>query len=195
MEHYYTSEPSAPHDRRSVSLELDGKTYVFTTDAGVFSRDRIDYGSELLLRACPDPGGDLLDLGCGCGVLGLGLALRFPGTRPHLSDVNRRALELARENAGSLGLDAEVLESDGFSAWEGRRFSAVVTNPPIRAGKSVYYPWFAQSRDHLLPGGWFACVVRKGQGGPSVKKEMTAVFGRCDVISKSDGYWVLFARN
>jgi len=194
MEHYYTSEPSAPHDRHTVYLDLDGARYAFTTDAGVFSRDRIDYGSDLLLRACPDPGGDFLDIGCGCGVLGLGLALRYPGSRPHMSDVNRRALALAEENAAALGIPAEVRESDGLSAWQDRRFSAILTNPPIRAGKSVYYPWFAQAKELLLPGGWFACVVRKGQGGPSVKKEITAVYGRCEVLDKSDGYWILFAR-
>lgn len=194
MEHYYTQEPTVAHDRRTVTLDLDGSVYEFTTDAGVFSRDRIDYGSDLLVRACPDPEGDFLDIGCGCGVLGLGLALRFPGSKPHLSDVNRRALALAEENAKKLGIEAEVRESDGLAAWGDRRFAAILTNPPIRAGKAVYYPWFAQAKERLLPGGWFACVVRKGQGGPSVKKEITAAFGHCEVLEKSDGYWVLFAR-
>lgn len=194
MEHYYTADPSVPHDRKTVTLDLDGQTYSFTTDAGVFSRERIDYGSELLLRACPDPKGKLLDIGCGCGVLGLSMALRFPEScSPCMSDVNRRALDLARENAAHLSIAADIRESDGLAAWEGETFSAIITNPPIRTGKATYYPWFRQAYENLIPGGYFACVVRKSQGGPSVKKELVSIFGSCETLDKSDGYWILYA--
>jgi len=194
MQHYYTQDPTVPHDRKTVMLEIDGKEYAFTTDAGVFSRERIDFGSDLLLRACPDPRGKLLDIGCGCGVLGLCMKLRYPDScEPCMSDVNRRALDLARENAARLGISADIRESDGLSAWEGERFSAILTNPPIRTGKATYYPWFAQSYEKLLPGGWFACVVRKSQGGPSVKKELMNIFGNVEVLDKSDGYWILYS--
>jgi len=194
MDHYYTREPSSPHDPGRVTLELGGKTYTFATDAGVFSRERVDFGTALLVSACPPVKGRLLDLGCGCGVLGLGLALHYGLTRPVLTDVNLRALELTRKNALSLGIAADVRESDGFCAMQGEVFDAIVTNPPIRAGKAVYYPWFRQAWDHLHPGGFFACVVRKGQGGPSVKREIAAAFGSCEILDRSDGYWILLGR-
>jgi 16S rRNA (guanine1207-N2)-methyltransferase len=192
MDHYYTPDPSSPHKEGFVSLQVAGRELRFSTDAGVFSRERVDYGTSVFIKACPQLSGNVLDLGCGYGVLGLSLAIRFPEITVTLADINRRALALAEKNATALHIPAHIVESDGFSALPGP-FDAVVTNPPIRAGKAVYYPWFAQAYERLTPGGSFVCVVQKKQGGPSVQSTLAAVFGQCEILERSAGFWALQA--
>ena len=192
MDHYFTSEPASEHHRGVVRYALPHRVLEFATDAGVFSREAVDEGSAALLALLPPLEGRILDLGCGYGVLGLTLMAMHPGLTAVLADVNRRALGLARENAAALGLDAQVVESDGFSGVEGP-FDAIVTNPPIRAGKAVYYPWFAQAPAYLRQGGAFYCVVQKKQGAPSVVKALQAAFGSCQILGKPGGYWILEA--
>lgn len=192
MEHYYTADPSSRHHYRTVTLELDGRTLAFLTDAGTFSRKEVDFGTRLLIRSLPALSGRMLDLGCGWGGLGLTLVCRNPGLQAVCVDINERALELCRQNAQNLGTDVEICQSDGFSSVNGM-FDVIVTNPPIRAGKAVYYPWFREAYRRLRPGGLFACVLQRKQGAPSVKKEIEKEFGQCRILDRDAGYWVLSA--
>ncbi len=193
LEHYYTSDPASEHRVSHVSAVLRGRSLSFVTDSGVFSREAVDFGTRLMVETLPPLSGRVLDLGCGWGALSLPLALAYPGLSLTCVDINRRALALCQENAVRLGVKADILESDGFSAVTGT-FDAILTNPPIRAGKSVYYPWFEQSFHHLVPGGLFACVVQKKQGAPSVKNELVRIYGECQVIARDAGYWILTAQ-
>ena len=101
----------------------------------MFSRGELDPGTRLLLDALPAMTGDVLDLGCGWGAMGVAIARANPGCHVVMADVNTRALALAARNAKANGAVCETVESDGLTKLTGRRFSAVVTNPPIRAGK------------------------------------------------------------
>ena len=122
MDQYFTREPSS--ESRPVICEFEdrGRKYVFETDAGVFSRGEVDQGTEILLKALPDLEGDILDLGCGWGVVGTCLKGRNPDARIVMVDVNLRALELSRKNLSRNGASAEVLESDGFEGIRDRTF-------------------------------------------------------------------------
>ena len=194
MQHYYTADPEAAHDVKSIPLQTRSRGEVrLMTDSGVFSRDQVDYGTRALLAALPPLTGSVLDLGCGYGPIGLTVALDHPGTTITMADVKRRALALAGRNAEALGGACTLAESDGFAALPGV-YDAILTNPPIRTGKEVYYPWFAQAPEHLVPGGLFVCVVQKKQGAPSVKKQLLAHFGNCELLARDGGYWVLAAR-
>ena len=193
MEHYYTSDPASEHHYSQVTFDLKGRTLTFTTDSGVFSRDAVDFGTRLMVESLPPLSGKVLELGCGWGALALPLALLNPGLSLTCVDVNRRALDLCVKNADALGVKADIFESDGFSAVTDTDFDAIITNPPIRAGKSVYYPWFEESFRRLKPGGLFACVVQKKQGAPSIKNELTRIFGNCEVIARDAGYWIITA--
>lgn len=196
MSHYYTPDADLPHQPGQAALELEGKSLVFNTDAGVFSRGNVDFGSRLLIETLltrqPSLGGRVLDLGCGYGPIGLSLAALRSGVCPVLVDVNRRALELARENARQMGIDAVIVDSDGFAAVTGT-FDHIVTNPPIRAGKSVYYPWFEQAPLYLCQGGSFWCVVQKKQGAASVQAALDASFGQCSRVARDSGYQIFQA--
>lgn len=193
-DHYFTGEPGSPHDLRRISFTAGGRTLECETDAGTFSRGRLDPGTEFLLSQLPAPPlGRVLDLGCGWGALALGLAARDPGARVFACDVNQRALALCRENFARNHLEATVFESDGLDRVEGT-FDLIVTNPPIRAGKAVIYRFFADSRRHLTPTGALWIVIRKQQGAPSAQDYLKTLYQEVRLVDRRKGYWVLACR-
>ncbi|MBE0600961.1 MAG: methyltransferase, partial [Firmicutes bacterium] len=119
-EHYYTELPESGHKPLSFQAEYRGHTLTFQTDSGVFSRTELDKGSAALLAALPDNiMGDVLDMGCGYGAIGLCLKKHNPGCRLTMADVNARAAALAGQNAKANGLEATVIQGDGFAAVKG----------------------------------------------------------------------------
>ena len=191
-DHYYTENPTSAHDERRVELLALGNALTFITDAGVFSRDGLDRGTEVLLEALPELSGRVLDLGCGWGAVGVALGKRWPGLDIVMTDINSRAVELARRNLAENGVKATVVQGDGFAAVEGT-FDAIVTNPPIRAGKAVIYGLFAQARDYLKPGGALYIVIRKQQGAPSALKYLKEIYAAAEVIDRGSGFHVIRA--
>lgn len=188
---YYAKNPDAAHDIHCLQVTLLGQSMTFLTDAGVFSKKMIDYGSQVLLSALTDlpAGTKLLDVGCGYGPLGLALA-KAQGVVPTMVDVNSRAIELARKNADQNGLAATILQSDLYEAVTGS-FDAIISNPPIRAGKQVVHAIIEESPRYLVAGGHLTIVIQKKQGAPSAKAKMEAVFGNCEVLKKDKGYYIL----
>lgn len=188
---YYEKQPTAAHDLHQLRVKLLGEEMVFWTDAGVFSKKMVDYGSQVLLRALGDlePGKRLLDVGCGYGPLGISLA-KGQGVLPTLVDVNERALDLAEKNAQANGVTATIFASDVYESVTGQ-FDYIISNPPIRAGKQVVHAIIEQAPVHLLPGGHLTIVIQKKQGAPSAKAKMEDVFGNCEVLKKDKGYYIL----
>ena len=192
---YYTREPGSASRPVECQFAYRGKELRFVTDAGVFSRGELDTGTRILLDALPrDLSGDILDLGCGWGPIGISIQASRPESRVWMTDVNLRALEWCRKNAERNGAKVTCLESDGFSALEGLRFDAVVTNPPIRAGKQVIYQMFADAEKHLKPGGTLYLVIRKQQGADSCRKYLATLFPTVETLDRSGGFHVLAAR-
>lgn len=191
-EHYYTENPHSAHDERQIEVCALGRTLRFTTDAGVFSRDGLDRGTEVLLNALPNLAGRVLDLGCGWGAVGVALGAKDPGLEIVMTDVNARAVDLSRRNLKQNGVRAEVLQGDGFAPVTGT-FDAIVTNPPIRAGKAVIYGLFDRARDFLNPGGSLYVVIRKQQGAPSALKHLKEQYKTAEVIDRGGGFWVIRA--
>ena len=192
---YYTREPGSESRPTECSFTYRGKELYFTTDAGVFSRGELDTGTRLLLEALPKQmHGEILDMGCGWGPIGISVKAILPETVVTMADVNLRALSRSRENAKRNGVTVEVLESDGFSALADRFFDAVITNPPIRAGKQVIYQMFADAREHLKPGGSLFLVIRKLQGAESCIRYLKTLYTSVEKLERSGGFWVLEAR-
>ena len=192
-DHYYTPDPASAHDERQLEIAVLGQALRFVTDAGVFSRGGLDRGTEVLLEALPPLSGRVLDLGCGWGAVGGALGAKYPALEIVMTDVNRRAAELARRNLALNGVRAEVVTGDGFESVEGL-FDAILTNPPIRAGKALVYGLFADARDHLRPGGALYAVIRKQQGAPSALKYLKETYAEAEIIGRGSGYHVLRAR-
>ena len=190
-EHYYTSTPTSAHEVRSFRAVFAGRVLAFDTDAGVFSKKHVDPGSELLCSALPDElSGDVLDMGCGWGAMTVLTLARFPKLNITMADVNERALSLAVANVEKNHMQARAVLSDGFERIEGV-FDAVITNPPIRAGKAVIYKMFEDAKAHLKPGGMLVLVIRKQQGAPSALKFLKTLYRKAEVIARDGGYWII----
>ena len=193
-EHYYSALPSSKHQLIQWEAVLRGQYLIFKSDAGVFSKGRIDTGTKILIEAVPldlKPH-NLLDLGCGYGPIGLTLAKLLPDSVVYMSDINERAVELARENATQNGIRNVVIQAgSGFSAFPGRRFELILTNPPVRAGKDVIYPLIEQGWEALRDGGWFAAVMLTRQGAKSFEDQLQEVFGNVCEWDKGSGYRVM----
>ncbi|MBR4458838.1 MAG: class I SAM-dependent methyltransferase [Clostridia bacterium] len=192
-DHYYTRDPASASRPSTCAFTWRGHPMTFVTDSGVFSKGELDRGTQLLLDALPSLSGEVLDLGCGWGAIGVTLAKAFPDARVTMADVNLRALSLAAENASRNGVSCETVESDGLSALRERRFDAIVTNPPIRAGKQVIYRLFAESADRLAPGGALYIVIRKQQGAESCVRYLESIGMDVEKLDRSSGFWVLRA--
>lgn len=190
---YYTADPTCESSPVPCAFPYRGYGLTFMTDAGVFSKGELDAGSRLLLDALPALAGDVLDVGCGWGAIGVAIAKASRAAQVTMVDVNHRALDLCRTNCDRNGVTAEVLESDGLTAVMGRKFDAIVTNPPIRAGKQVIYKMFEDASASLKAGGALYLVIRKQQGAESCVKYLKTLFDTVEKLDKSAGFWVLKA--
>ena len=190
---YYTADPTSESNPVPCAFPYRGHGLNFMTDAGVFSKGELDVGSRLLLDALPAFTGDVLDIGCGWGAIGVAIAKANKNAKVTMVDVNRRALDLCRQNCQRNGVTAEVIESDGMAEVMGRKFDAIVTNPPIRAGKQVIYKMFADAAQSLNLDGALYLVIRKQQGAESCVKYLKTLYGAVEKLDKSGGFWVLKA--
>lgn len=194
--HYFTRQPTAASRPRLVQVLVEGEELAFVVDRGVFSSRGLDAGTRLLLASLGDvKGRAVLDLGCGWGAIGL-IALHRGAARCVMVDVNERALACVRASATGWQVAPDIRQGDGFSAIAaGERFDVIATNPPVRAGKDVYYPWVARAASHLAPGGRFLAVARVRQGARSFEVEMGRHFRRVERRARAGGYWVLAGRD
>ncbi|WP_150306671.1 class I SAM-dependent methyltransferase [Planctomonas psychrotolerans] len=197
-DHYFTAAPESESKLRSVTVRLSGSTYELTTANGVFSPERIDAGTAVLLHSTPAPpsGGHLLDLGCGWGPISLTLALESPGATVWAVDVNERALQLVRLNAQKLGLrNVNAVTPDNVPAEV--RFATIWSNPPIRVGKaelhSMLERWLPRLEDDA--DAWL--VVQRNLGSDSLHRWLSETHGEVLTVERaatSKGYRVLRAR-
>ena len=198
MDHYYTSKPSSESNREKWETTINGKKFTYTTDSGVFSKNNIDVGSEVLMTTAETvdfPKGNLLDIGCGYGPIGIYLAKAFPNRLIEMIDVNERAIDLAQLNAKeNEASNVQIYNSNLFEEVENKKFAGIISNPPIRAGKTVVHEILEKSHDYLVEGGYLLIVIQKKQGAPSAKKKMLEVFGNVERINLDKGYWILAAQ-
>lgn len=198
MPHYYEENPQGESDRHVIQARMHGMDFFFTTDAEVFSKKFLDFGSRTLLEAAIEDlseqnrkKGKLLDLGCGYGPIGIIMKRVYPAMEVTMVDINNRALELARENAETNSVKCvDIHHSDGCSEVEGL-YDVVLTNPPVRAGKQTVFAFYDGAYEHLNDGGLLYVVLQKKQGAPSSEKYLLEKFGNCDVIAKESGYWIM----
>lgn len=197
MSHYYDENPEVESEELLFTYSYDNHDLELVTDAGVFSKGKIDFGSDLLVKTFlktypPGPTKNIIDVGCGYGPIGLMIAKVSPHHEVTMLDVNQRALNLSRKNKKRNRIEnVEVKESDGLSQVEDNTYDFVLTNPPIRAGKEVVHRILEDAYIKLKLDGELFVVIQKKQGMPSAKKKMQDTFGNIEVLEKSKGYYIL----
>lgn len=192
MAHYFENDDSVISEPATITYDFQGQHLTYTTDHGVFSRQRLDYGSRVLMDAI-DIGDakSMLDVGCGYGTMGIALKSVHEDLQVLMTDVNKRAISLAKENIKCNNLEGiDVIESDVYENVHDT-YDLVISNPPIRAGKKVVSAIISGSYDHLNEGGRLVIVIQKKQGAPSAKKLMEDIFGNATVINREKGYYIL----
>lgn len=197
MDHYFTDNRHLAENRKEISFRFWCFNYSFITDNGVFSKDAVDFGSRVLLQTLcerEELGNQILDVGCGYGVIGITLKKIYPDKVFEMIDVNPRAVLLAQDNALKNAVEVNIHESNVYEQINGNTFTDIITNPPIRAGKSVIYKIFEEAFDHLMDEGTLWVVIRKQQGARSAVNKIKDVFGNCDIVKKEKGYFILKAK-
>ena len=194
--HYFTNNIDGKSDEFEFSEVILGEKFRFVSDIGVFSKGELDIGSRLLIESFDESevSGDVLDVGCGYGPIGLSLARLLPDSVVHMVDVNLRALGLTKKGAELNGVsNVRVYESFCYDGVDGK-FGAILSNPPIRAGKKIVHQIIEQSIDYLEDNGSFWVVIGKKQGAPSAQAKMMDVYGNCELVVRKKGFWILKSR-
>lgn len=195
-DHYFSAEPGSADVRRTVEARIWGREYTFTTATGVFSRDRLDIGTAVLLREVDPPtgSGTFLDLGTGYGPIACALAVESQAT-VWAVDVNTRALELTAENAKAAGVSDRVQPALPDDVPGDVLFDQIWSNPAIHIGKPELHKMLLRWLARLAPGGvaWF--VVGKNLGGDSLQRWLTEQGYPCSRTGSAKGFRVLRATN
>lgn len=195
-EHYYSNKPQTESKPNKFNFTLLGQTFTFNTDAGVFSKSEVDFGSRVLIDSfdMPNIEGPIFDVGCGYGPIGLSIARKYPERVVHMMDINERAVSLSRKNAELNGVqNVRIFESNGLQACTEQDAAAILTNPPIRAGKDTIFRFYDEAYEKLRQGGELWIVIQKKQGAPSTVAHLEEKFTEVEVVEKKKGYWIVRA--
>lgn len=175
---------------RKFDVNILGLDLKFNSDNGVFCKEHLDFGTRLMLEniTWDEISGDILDVGCGYGPIGV-VAAKLTGFDVTMCDVNKRALHLTKMNLKENKVDALVVESNCYENITGI-FDTIITNPPIRAGKKIIYDILFNAKNYLTEDGKLFLVIHKDQGAKSVIKDLQNEYN-VDILKKSKGFFVI----
>ena len=194
MEHYFTNNSHLKSEIRTISYENKGVVFTFFSDLGVFSKDKIDYGSRVLVETIIHQGkkyNNILDVGCGYGFIGIVLG-KLNEASVVFTDVNKRALHLSERNIKENKIKGEIVLSNAYENIT-ETYDLIVTNPPIRAGKEVVLNIIRDARKHLKEDGELWFVIRKDQGVKSIIKCVEDIY-KTEVVKKDKGFYIVRAK-
>lgn len=191
MSQYFDNDNNIKHNKKIIEFYFNDKNYNLYSDNGVFSKDKFDYGTRLLLDSIDISklSGNVLDLGCGIGVVGIILGTINKNINIDMIDINERAISLVRDNLTLNKVKANVFSSDVYSNVN-KKYDYIITNPPIRAGKEVVRKFLLGGYDYLNDNGILYFVMRKDHGVKSRIKELENKYN-VTIINKDKGFYIV----
>ena len=190
MEHYYSEHQKSLLKIKKIRQKIKGIEFKFYTASGIFSKDQIDKGTLVLAEnMILDKNSKVLDIGCGIGILGI-VAAKIFDANVVMSDINERAVMLAKKNAKLNNVKAEIYQGNLYEKVKKNEFGVVLSNPPQTAGRETCFKLIEESKNHLKNNGNLQLVARHNKGGKTLSSKMEDIFGNVKVIAKKAGYWV-----
>ncbi len=196
LEHYFTNNSNLKSEMRKIVYENKGIVFTFWSDLGVFSKDKIDFGSRVLVETIVKEEKrnhlNILDVGCGYGFLGIVLG-KLLDSSVTMIDVNLRAVHLCEKNRKENQINGNTLVSNAYENIQ-EKYDMIVTNPPIRAGKETVLNILLNAKNYLTPEGVLWFVIRKDQGAKSIIKNLEETY-KIEILEKEKGFYVMRAKN
>ena len=195
VNHYFAEHPKSEPLFGLVCTRLKTKTFTFVTASGVFSIKKVDLGTRLLIETMILPeNGCVLDIGCGYGAIGIAAAAFNPKLHVILTDVNRRAVLLARQNIQkNCVLNAEARHGTLYNPVENCVFNCILSNPPVSAGMKTVESIIRGAPAAMASKATFQMVVRSKIGKKTLPKVFEETFGNFTVLARESGYRVIMA--
>ena len=191
MSHYFINDKNIESEDIIIKYTYKGKELSFISNSGIFSKNRVDFGTNLLLNTIEIKKNSILDLGCGYGVVGVCIASSSSLSDVLSVDINERAVELTNKNyINNQVNNGRAIVSDVYCNLD-KMFDVIITNPPIRAGKEVVYEMVLNGINYLKEEGEIWVVIRKDKGGMSLFKNMQTVYNFAEIVNKKNQYLVI----
>ena len=194
MSQYFTNDENLKSEYRNIIYKYKDYIFNFTSDLGVFSKDRVDYASKLLVENYFKVGRknvNVLDVGCGYGFIGITVS-KIMNSKVDMIDVNKRAVHLSNLNIKNMNVNAISFISDIYSNID-KKYDVIISNPPIRAGKKVYMNIINNAANHLNDDGEFYFVMNKDHGAKNVIEKIKNVYD-INVLDKNKGFFVILCK-
>lgn len=190
MGQYFENDRNLKSEIVKHDIRILDKSFSFYTDNGVFSKNKLDYGTRFLLEviSCRDIGMKVLDVGCGYGPIGIYVSKVF-GSFVDMIDVNKRAIHLCQMNIKENNVNCHAFLSNCYENVSDV-YDTIITNPPIRAGKKIVYDIVMHAADYLRKDGTLYIVIRKDQGAKSMISDLGNLYN-VSVLEKSKGFFVI----
>lgn len=194
MRHYFITTEHSESDFFKFNADFEGVGFSFNSCDDVFSKDELDYGSLVLVKTILKNkdlfSGSILDMCCGYGTIGI-LLNKFLQLPTDMCDINELAIKLAKLNVKENNVNIEnVFVSDMWNNVT-KKYNHIVSNPPIKSGKSKLLEFVDGSYNHLNEKGTLTLVIKKNLGADSLKKYITNLYGNCEVLERDKGYYIL----
>ena len=197
LDHYFISKQHKEDDYFQFDWNFFDENFTFKSCDDVFSKNNVDYGTYVLLKTilnCVDVNGEVLDIGCGYGPIGIVIDKFFKDVKITMIDINQTAVELTKQNIIKNRCKNMrcVKVSNAYENVDGK-FDFIISNPPIKAGKTVLLEILIGAFDRLNSDGKLIFVIKKKFGEDSVKKQLEKLFSLVEVLKRDSGYYVLMA--
>jgi 16S rRNA G1207 methylase RsmC len=195
-DHYFSSSPQSETNYGLVRTKFFDKNFEFITASSVFSKRRIDTGTQLLIKSMILPKtGTILDIGCGYGAVGITAAALNPTLQVYLTDVNARAVSLAKKNiTRNRAFNAQVRCGYLYEPLEDSKFDCILSNPPVSAGMETVKAIITGAPKIMQPNAIFEMVIRSKIGAKLFPTLFVETFGNCTIIARESGFRVLLGK-